>query len=163
MLNRVVLTLACGVALNSGLRAQNPPAGVVTERSITLSAAADAALAAVEKCRGDGFRVAAVVVDRGGNVKAVLRDDGASPHTVDTSKKKAFTSFFFRIPSADFVARVAANPGLRDITGTIALGGGLPLRSGAEVIGAIGVGGAPSGDADQACAQAGVDRVAGKL
>ena len=68
-----------------------------------------------------------------------------------------------RIPTSDFVTRVAGNPGLRDIEGVIALGGGVPIRSGNEVIGSIGIGGAPSGDADQACAQAGVDRISGKL
>ena len=163
MLNRVVLILAAGLAVQAGLWAQNAPVGVAAERNVTLTAATEAAQATVDKCRADGFRVSVVVIDRGGNIKATLRDDGSSPHTVDTARKKALTSFFFRIPSADFVGRVAANPGLRDIKDTIALGGGLPLRSGGEVVGAIGVGGAPSGDADQACAQAGVDRITGKL
>ena len=149
-----LLTSATGSAL-----AQS----VVNERQISLALATEAALTAVEKCRADGFRVTAVVVDRGGQIKAVLRDDSTSPHTVDTAQKKAFTSIAFRIPSSEFVRRVESNPGLRSIEGTIALGGGLPLRLGTEVIAGIGVGGAPSGDADAACAQAGIDKIAGRL
>lgn len=136
---------------------------VIPERQISLALAVDAAMAAVEKCRTDGFRITAVVIDRGGNVKATLRDDTTSPHTVETARKKAFTSLAFRIPSADFIARSETNPGLRSIDGTIALGGGLPIRSGNEVIAAIGVGGAPSGAADAACAQAGIDRITSRL
>ena len=135
----------------------------IQERQISLALAVDAATGAVEKCRADGFRVTAVVLDRGGNIKATLRDDTTSPHTVDTAKKKAFTSLAFRIPSSDFIQRSEANPGLRAIEGTIALGGGLPIRSGNEVIAAIGVGGAPSGDADASCAQAGIDKIIGAL
>lgn len=82
---------------------------------------------------------------------------------MDTAKRKAFTSIAFRIPSSEFIRRSETNPGLRQIEGTIALGGGLPIRLVGEVIGAIGVGGAPSGDADAVCAQAGIDKVAGKL
>lgn len=149
-----LLSLATGSAL-----AQS----VVNERQISLALATEAALTAVEKCRADGFRVTAVVVDRGGQIKAVLRDDSTSPHTVDTAQKKAFTSIAFRIPSSEFVRRVESNPGLRSIEGTIALGGGLPIRLGTEVIAGIGVGGAPSGDADAACAQAGIDKIAGRL
>ncbi len=135
----------------------------IQERQISLTLAVDAAMGAVEKCRADGFRVTAVVLDRGGNIKATLRDDSTSPHTVDTAKKKAFTSLAFRIPSSDFIQRTEANPGLRAIEGTIALGGGLPIRAGNEVIAAIGVGGAPSGDADASCAQAGIDKIIGAL
>jgi len=142
---------------------QAQPEGPVSERNISMSMANEAALAAVEKCRADGFRVTAVIVDRAGAIKGVVRDDNTSPHTVDTARRKAFTSVAFRIPSSDFIQRSEANPGLRAIEGTIALGGGLPIRAGNEVIGAIGVGGAPSGDADSVCAQAGIEKIAGRL
>lgn len=136
---------------------------VLAERQISLSLASEAAMAAVDQCRADGFRVTVVILDRGGNIKATLRDDSTSPHTIDTARKKAFTSLAFRIPSAEFARRTETNIGLRSIEGTIALGGGLPIRSGGEVIAAIGVGGAPSGDADAVCAQAGIDKIAGRL
>lgn len=136
---------------------------VVAERQLSLTMAAEAASAAIEKCRADGFRVTVVVVDRAGQTKVVMRDDTTSPHTLDTATKKAFTTIAFRITSAEFSRRVEANPGLRAIEGTITLGGGLPIRLGTEVIAGIGVGGAPSGDADAACAQAGIDKIAGRL
>ncbi len=157
---KICLSLAAlFISFASYCQAQSVP----TERQISLTLAAEAALTAVEKCRADGFRVTVVVLDRGGNIKATMRDDGTSPHTVDTAKKKAFTSLAFRIPSSDFIQRSEANPGLRAIEGTIALGGGLPIRSGNEVIAAIGVGGAPSGDADATCAQAGIEKISDRL
>jgi uncharacterized protein GlcG (DUF336 family) len=72
----------------------------------------------------------------------------------------------FRTSTAEFAKRVATNPaaaGLKDVDGVITLGGGLPILSGAEVIGAIGVGGAPGGDKDEACSQAGISKIADKL
>jgi uncharacterized protein GlcG (DUF336 family) len=139
---------------------------VLSERQISLALAGEAAEAAVMQCRINGFRVTATVVDRSGLIKAVMRDDGTGPHTLDASLRKAFTSASFRISSAEFANRVATNPAaanLKDIKGVIALGGGLPIRSGDEVIGAIGVGGAPGGDRDEACAQAGINKIAGRL
>ena len=137
--------------------------GTLSEKNISLELAQQAAMTALEKCRTDGFRVSVVVLDRGGNIKTVLRDDGASLHTVDTARRKAFTSLTFRIPSATFAQRVQTNPALGTISDVIALGGGLPIQSGTEVIAAIGVGGAPSGDADAACAQAGIDKIKDRL
>ena len=140
--------------------------GVLTERQISLALASEAAEAAVAQCRADGFRVTATVVDRSGRIKAVLRDDGTGPHTLDTSLRKAFTSASLRISSAEFAKRVDTVPAaahLKDIKGVIALAGGLPIRSGDEVIGAIGVGGAPGGDKDEACAQAGINKIAERL
>lgn len=86
---RFCLALA---ALLVGFSSSSLGQSVLPERQISLTLAVDAALAAVEKCRADGFRVTAVVIDRGGNIKATLRDDTTSPHTVDTARKKAFTS-----------------------------------------------------------------------
>jgi uncharacterized protein GlcG (DUF336 family) len=140
--------------------------GVLTERQISLSLASEAAEAAVKQCRSDGFRITATIVDRSGQIKAVLRDDGTGSHTLDTSLRKAFTSASFRISSAEFTKRVDTNPAaanLKEIKGVIALAGGLPIRSGDEVIGAIGVGGAPGGDKDEACAQAGINKIAERL
>lgn len=152
----VALILVAGSAV---ALAQN----TLTEKNIPLGLAQEAALVALEKCRTDGHRVSVVVLDRGGNIKAVLRDDGAGLHTVDTARRKAFTSVTFRIPTSVFAQRVQTNPALGTITDVIALGGGLPIQSGNEVVGAIGVGGAPSGDADAACAQAGIDAIKNRL
>ena len=156
-----VLTAAC-VATGASAPAQQ----VLNEKQISLALAQDIAQAAVEQCRKDGFRVVVTVVDRAGRVKAVLRDDGTGPHSLDTSRRKAYTSLTFRTPTGEFAERVQGNPAaaaLKDVENVIALRGGLPIKAGDEVIGAVGVGGAPGGDKDEACAQAGIRKVADEL
>ena len=111
------------------------------------------------------FRVAATVVDRAGRTKVVVRDDGTGPHTVEASQRNAYTAAVFRVPTAAFAERVrqpAAAP-LINLEHVIALQGGLPIKAGDEVIGAVGVGGAPGGDKDEVCALAGIQRVADPL
>ena len=139
---------------------------VVTEKALSLDMAHAIAQGALEKCRADGYHVSVTVLDRDGLVKAAFRDDGSGPHTIVTSRRKAFTSVTFRQPSADWAKRVLTDPavaGLKDTEGTIALGGGVPIKAGNEVIGAIGVSGAPGGEKDEACANAGIQKVADKL
>jgi len=161
----VFLTVLSGFVLH--LSAVNVSAqNVLQERQISLGLAQDAATAAVERCRKDGFRVAVTVVDRAGQIKTLMRDDGAGPHTTDTSRRKAYTALTLRSSTAELAQRAATNPGaanLKDITDVIFLAGGLPIRSGTEVIGAIGVGGAPGGDKDEACAQTGIDKIGERL
>ena len=139
---------------------------VLVEKQLSLALAQEAATTAIEKARKDGYKVSVTVVNRAGQVIVQLRDDGAAPHTTDTSWRKAYTALTMRASTAELAQRIAANPGsaaLKDITDLIILGGGLPIRIGSEVIGAIGVGGAPGGDKDEACGQAGIDRIAGRL
>jgi uncharacterized protein GlcG (DUF336 family) len=139
--------------------------GLVSEKALSLDMAEAMAHAALEKCRADGNQVSIAVVDRDGLPKAVLRDDHSGPHTLDTSRRKAFTSVTFKRSSADF-AKLVSEPGvagLKDTAGTIALGGGLPVKVGNEVIGAIGVSGSPGADKDEACARAGIEKVADQL
>jgi uncharacterized protein GlcG (DUF336 family) len=138
---------------------------VLTEKQVSVALAQEIAQAAMTQCHNDGYRVAVTVVDRGGQIKAVLRDDNGSPHLIEASKRKAFTSAMFRSPSGAFAERIQ-NPALAPLTtleGVIALRGGLPIKAGDEVIGAVGVGGAPGGDKDEACAQAGIQKVSDKL
>jgi uncharacterized protein GlcG (DUF336 family) len=155
------LTLAATVAAVSA-SAQD----VITEKALSLDLAQAIAEAAIAKCRADGYHVSVTIVDRDGVTKAALRDDGTGPHTIVTSRRKAFTSVTFRQRSGDWARRVLTEPavaGLKDTEGTIALGGGLPIKAGNEVIGAIGVSGAPGGDKDEACANAGLQKFADKL
>lgn len=143
--------------------------GVVTVKDVSLGLAQAIAQGAIDQCRKDGNRVTATVMNRAGQVVVVLRDDGASPHTVDTSRRKAYTAVALRRASGELGQLVASNPanpslaGLKDIAGVIILGGGLPIRVGNEVIGSVGVGGAPTADKDEACAKAGLDQVADQL
>lgn len=132
------------------------------EKVISLALANAAAAAAVETCRKKGWLVAATVVDQAGQIKALQRADGAGPHTVDSSRRKAYTSASMRANTSDIVQTIQKNPAaanLAQIDGFLILGGGVPIRVGDEVVGAIGVGGAPGGQLDDQCAQAGIDKI----
>jgi uncharacterized protein GlcG (DUF336 family) len=94
-----------------------------------------------------------------------LRDDNASPHTFENSQRKAYTARTFRVPSAEFATRMAGDPVKAQLAlpGVIALAGALPIKVGDEIIGAVGVSGAPGGEKDEACAKTGIDKVADQL
>ena len=154
-------TLAIAAALvSSAVYAQQ---SYVTQRSISYEAAHEAASIALEQCRKNGHKVTVTVVDAGGGTKIVLHDDGARPHTIENSMRKAYTSLTSGRTSGDYGKANVANPqsvGALHLDRITTLEGALPIKSGNEVIGAIGVSGAPGGDKDAVCAQAGVDKIA---
>lgn len=133
------------------------------EARLPLSLASIAAAAAVEKCKQDGYRVSASVVDRAGILKVLMRGDGAGPHTTDSSSKKAYTAASLGRPTSELAELINKMPtlqALREMNDRILiLGGGLPIEIGGEVVGGIGVGGAPGTHLDDACAQAGLDSI----
>ncbi len=160
--NSVLLATVALLAVAQQAAAQDV---TVSSRQLSADAANAMVVAAVEQCRKDGYKVSAAIVDRAGNLQAYLRDSGAGPQTFETSRRKAFTSAAFGITSAEFATRIAnpAAAGLKDVSGVIPLAGGVPIKAGNEVIGGIGVGGAPGGDKDEACASAGLARIADRL
>ncbi len=131
--------------------------------SFPLVLAQKAAVTALNKCEKDGFRVSVALVDRGGNVKVLLRADGAGPHTQNSSAKKAFTAASIRRSTEELAKLIVKMPtlqALRDMDERILiLGGGLPVVLGGEVVGGIGVGGAPGTQFDEACALAGLTSI----
>jgi uncharacterized protein GlcG (DUF336 family) len=133
------------------------------ESVLPATSASKAAQAALDQCKKDGYRVSASVVDRAGILRAFLRADGAGPHTVDSSRKKAYTAASLRRATTDLAEMIAKQPALqalRDMNGSILMvGGGLPIEIAGEVVGAIGVGGAPGTHLDDACAEAGLDAI----
>ena len=156
------LVLVVALALASPAPAQ----GVPREKALSLDLALEIARGALEKCRAEGYHVSVTVVDRDGIVKTSLRDDRTGPHTLDTSRREAFTAATFQVLSGDWAERVLKEPtaaGLKSVAGTIALRGGVPIRAGTEIVGAVGTSGAPGGDKDEACSKAGVARVAARL
>jgi uncharacterized protein GlcG (DUF336 family) len=130
---------------------------------LPLKLAQKAATTALADCMRQGFPVTATVVNEDGITIVVLRNDGASAASTDASKGKAVASAGFRAPSGELGARAAANPGLLQVPGFVILAGGVPISSGGKVVAAIGVGGAPSGVIDEACARAGIAAIAGSL
>jgi uncharacterized protein GlcG (DUF336 family) len=133
------------------------------ESVLPLGTANKAIQAALDVCKKDGYRVSVSVVDREGVLRAMGRADGAGPHTVDSSRKKAYTAASLRRSTselADLIAKVPTLQALREINGEVlVLGGGLPIEIGGEVVGGIGVGGAPGTQLDDACAQGGLDAI----
>ena len=136
---------------------------LLVQKEIPLAVAQDMAQAALAQCRANGYRVTATVLDSGGNVKLVLRDDGTALVTIDLSRRKAYAAVTFRRSSADTVKAFGAMTPPPIVEGTVMLAGGVPVKAGNDTIGAIGVSGAPGGDKDEACANAGVAKVADKL
>jgi uncharacterized protein GlcG (DUF336 family) len=137
---------------------------LVSERNVSLNGAIEMATASLERCRADGYKVTITVLNRHARTALVLSDDGASPHTVENSMRKAYTAFTTRAPSGEMSKR--PEPLLRGfllLDKLTVLEGGLPIMAGKELVGAIGVSGSPSGDKDAACAKVGIDKIAKKL
>jgi uncharacterized protein GlcG (DUF336 family) len=150
--------LAC--ALVSPANAQ-----LLNQKTLSAAMAMTIAQTALETCTKQGYNVSVHVIGRNGEVLVAVRGDGAPPHTMENSQRKAYTSRTFRIPSGEFVQRVKDNPttGAVHLTGIIAAQGALPIKAGDEVIGAVGVSGAPGGEKDEVCSKAGIDKVADQL
>jgi uncharacterized protein GlcG (DUF336 family) len=164
-MKKTVISMAAFVALCVSA-ASADAADVRQEKNISLSLATEAATAAVSFCKEKGWNASAAVVDRAGQLKVLIRGDGAGPHTIDTSRRKAYTSASARANTTAMMENSQKNPlaaNLTQIDGFLLLGGGMPIRSGNEVIGAIGVGGAPGGQLDDQCAEAGIKKISEQL
>jgi uncharacterized protein GlcG (DUF336 family) len=158
--SRTFAGFALATAVSTAVAAQ----GLVTQKNISLAMAQTIAQAALAQCESMGFKVSVTVVDRAGLPIVMLRGDGAGLHTPEGAERKAYTARTFSQPSADFVKRLTERPetvGSRQYTRVLALGGGLPIKAGTEVVGAVGVSGSPG--KDDVCSQAGIDKVADLL
>lgn len=140
---------------------------LVSERSVSANAALEIMTAALETCRKHGTLVTITVLDRAGRTVASVRDDGASPHSVEHSLRKAYTALTYNMSSGEYGKRAVKNPtgvGALHLANITTAPGGLPIRSGNTLVGAIGVSGTTAeqggGGADEACAQSGIDRIA---
>ncbi|MER5862153.1 heme-binding protein [Kitasatospora sp. NPDC002040] len=127
-----------------------------TSTHLSIEAATKAARAALAAAEKENQRVSVAVVDRNGNTIVTLRGDGAGPQSYESAERKAFTAVSWNAPTSELVKRLAQTPNLKDIPGTLFLGGGAPVASQGAPIAGIGVAGAPSGDLDEKFAQAGV-------
>ncbi|HWV43506.1 heme-binding protein [Pseudorhodoplanes sp.] len=139
---------------------------LVTYKSLSPEIALELARATLEECRKRGFQVAVSVVDRFGQTQVMLRDRYAGPHTPATATGKAWTAVSFRTNTSDLVGITQPGmpqAGLRELPGAVILGGGVRVEAAGATVGAVGVSGAPGGDADEACAKAGIAAVQDKL
>ena len=170
MKNTHIASLLCAAAI-IGLAAPAQAQNVLTTHRLSAALASEAVTAAVAACAKQNYKVAAAIVDADGVEQAVLRGDGATMTALDASRDKAYTAFMLGAPrnensSGAVASRIGANAtagGLAKLPHILLLQGALVIRAGDEAIAAIGVGGAPGGNLDEACAKAGVDAIADRL
>jgi len=154
---RIIAIAAAGLSTNAFAQLPN-------SKVLTVDVAQTIAMEAMTSCRAAGFKVTVLVVDGLNMPKAMIRDDGATAATTEVAKMKATSTMLFGRPSGPaqpLPAGQAAPPPV--VPGTINAQGGVPIKVGDVVIGAVAVSGAPGGDKDAACANAGLAKVADKL
>lgn len=143
--------------------AQEP---LVSYKTLSPEIALNLASAALADCQKRGYQVAVAVVDRFGVTQVILRDRFAGPHTPPTANAKAWTAATFRTNTSDLLALTQPGmpmAGVRNLPGVVILGGGIIVEASGSLVGAIGVSGSPSGDADDACAKAGISAIQDKI
>ena len=162
-MHRVCLSLlaAASVLAAGPALAQAPQ----VEKNVSMGMALAIIQGTIEQCTKDGYKVSVTVVDKAGNVAASLRGDGTNPHTMEFSRMKAYTSRTRGQTSLEFMKLTSdpANAYLKQIPGVVAVGGGVPIKVGNEVIGAAGASGAPGGEKDELCVMNGIAKVADAL
>ena len=148
------------VTMASGAQAQ-----LLNHKDLSLATALAIATAAADHCKAQGYHVSVAVVGREAQTIVQLRGDQSPPHSAENSYRRAYTALTYRQPSLNVEKRVRADPGdqlvhLKEVMGAQ---GGLPIVVGGDTIGAVAVSGSPGGDKDEACAKAGLDKVADQL
>ncbi len=156
---RLVVAAVLAVSLAASL---SVGAQVLMQRDVSLRMALTIAETALAQC---GIMTSVAVVDRAGRLRVFLQGDGAAPHNLELARRKAYTARTFRRTSADWAKRTETiNPGQRMLTDVIPLMGGVPINVGDDTIGGVGLSGAPNGgEQEEACAKAGIAKVADQL
>jgi uncharacterized protein GlcG (DUF336 family) len=170
MKNNHFASLLCALAI-AGAAVPAQAQNVLTTHRLSAALASEAASAAVAACAKQGYKVTAAIVDADGVQQAMLRGDGASMTTLGAARDKAYTAFMLGAPrnedsSGAIASRMGGTPsagGLAKLPHILLLQGALVIRAGGEAIAAIGVGGAPGGNLDEACAKAGLDAISDRL
>jgi uncharacterized protein GlcG (DUF336 family) len=158
------LRLLAGVGIALMLPGRAPAQGVVTERNLSLGLAKTIAEGALAECKSKGFNTTVAVVDRAGQVLVLMRDEKATSQQLEMARRNAYTARMFRMSTLDFQKRTnePLYAAQRDISDILALGGGVPILAGTEVIGGVASSGS-SQPQDDACARAGIAKVADLL
>jgi uncharacterized protein GlcG (DUF336 family) len=164
-MRRITLALLATAPLFAAAPAFAQAPQVQSEKNMSMALSMAIIQGAIEQCTKDGYKVSVTIVDKGGNVAAQIRGDGTAPHTMEFSRLKAYTARTRNQTSLQTMKMLEdpANAFIRQIPGVVGVGGGVPIRAGTEVIGGIGVSGAPGGEKDEVCANAGIAKVADAL
>ncbi len=159
--DKVLATGALSLAFMASANAQTP----LVEKNVSMKMALMIIEGAIEQCSKDGYEVSVVIVDKAGNVAASVRGDGTNPHTMEFGRLKAYTARTRGQTSLEFknLTDKPENAYLKQIPNVVAVGGGVPIKVGKEVIGAVGVSGAPGGEKDEVCAMAGIAKMGDSL
>ena len=158
---RLALLASASVLVAGPAVAQAPQ----VEKNVSMAMSMAVMQGALDQCTKDGYKVSVVIVDKGGNVAASVRGDGTGPHTMEFARMKAYTARTRNQTSLQTMKLLEdpANAFIRQIPNVVGVGGGVPIRAGSEVIGAVGVSGAPGGEKDEVCANAGIAKVEAAL
>lgn len=154
-----VLAAAVSQSALSATAASSEHPVMVNIKRMSFDTALKIGKAAIEKCRKDGVQVTVTVVDRGGHAQVVLRDTLSMDVSIPISHKKAYTAMEFNAPTSELVNRFPGAYSVPKLDELLMSAGGIPINVGGNIIGGIGVSGAPSGVTDEACAQAGLTAV----
>jgi uncharacterized protein GlcG (DUF336 family) len=131
----------------------------VNIKRLSLDTALRIGKAAIDKCRKEGISITVTVVDRGGDAQVVLRDTLAMDVSIPISMKKAYTAMEFNSPTSAMEERFKGAYNVPKIDELVISAGGIPINIGGNIMGGIGVSGAPSGATDEECAKAGLAAV----
>jgi uncharacterized protein GlcG (DUF336 family) len=166
----LVASVAMLSALSVSTRANAAagPAALVTQRVLSIELALEATKAAITACSAQGYSIAVAVVDRGGTLKLLAASPDVSPISVELAQRKARTGALFKARSAEIGQRFQAQPGFGQTMNNVdprlsGAGGAVPIKAGEEVLGAMGISGAPGGEQDEACVNAGLAAIADSL
>lgn len=160
--HRSLLALALCAAPAFAAQALPADSGVAQRADVSLALANQLLDATLAACHADGRTAVAAVVDRGGNLVALQRDDNIGPHNTLAAQRKAFTSLSTKTTSRELSNIARNNPeseNLNTLDELLLLGGGVPLKVGDQVIGAIGVAGAGGAAIDEGCALQAIDKI----
>jgi uncharacterized protein GlcG (DUF336 family) len=149
---------ACTLAAPAG-------AALIMRKDLSHDMAMAMAEGAIQACLAKGYGTSAVVVDRDGETLVAMRGDGASPHTMENARRKAYTAMTFKQPTAEYAKKLQDPNSVAHqqvtLPNVIAIPGGQPIKVGNEVIGGIGVSGSPG--VDDECVAGGFDKVKDQL
>ena len=155
----IAVLIGLSVAVSQSILADVVLPMTVNIKRLSLDAALRIGKAAIDKCRKEGVQITVTVIDRGGHEQVVLRDVLAMDASIPISKKKAYTAMSFNSPTSALLNRFKGAYSVPKIDELIISPGGVPITVAGNIIGGVGVSGAPSGLTDEACAQAGLDAI----
>ncbi len=171
MNRHVFATVACTFGLIGALTLPAGAQGVLATHRLSAALASEAVAEAVATCTRQGYKVTATILDSDGVAQATLRGDGASILTIDAAYDKAYTVFMLgearnEDTSGAIAQRMGATPspgGIAKLPHIFLAPGAIRIKIGNEPVAAIGVGGAPGGELDEACAKAGIAKISDRL